>query len=188
MNAFLDTLIWLANFPATFGYASVFIAAFSSFGLLMLAFRSGGASGPGDRLRQLRVERGLAPADDGPSRPDVLGLLRRWFFRIVALVVLSSGAIGLASLIFGPVTAGYIYEHGVQVTAEQVDHDYVRFTAEDGTAYTLPHSFFTPPSYPEDTSLAFADQPVVRYLPDHPQAYVLDTRASLDSAGEPVGD
>ncbi|MGI6877198.1 hypothetical protein [Microbacterium sp. gxy059] len=184
----LDTVIWLANFPATHGYAMVFIAAFGAVGLLSHAF--GGASGSApSRLQLLREERGQAVAV--AQRRPVLLIVRQWAFRVLALVVLAGGVIGLLSLIMGPITSGYIHANGVAVEAEKVDgagREAVRFTAEDGETYTLPFPFFTPPSYPGDTSLAFAGEKiVVRYLPDHPQAYILDTDESLDSWGDPIG-
>lgn len=186
MRDILDTLIWIANYPATYGYACVFIAAFGAIGLLMLAARSPRVSRADSTLRRLRRERGL-PHGDAPAGLGLAGALRRWFFGLLSVVVLGGGAIGLASLVFGPITAGYIYGNGVSAEAETVDSDYVRFTAENGTTYTLHHNFFTPQSYPGDETLAFADRVVVRYLPGHPQAFVLDTRASTDAFGDPLG-
>lgn len=187
MNGIMDTLVWIANLPASHGYAVVFVAAFSAFGLVANAFGSRGRA-TASRLQQVRAARGMAADDGSTSRPDLIGGLSRWFFRVLALVVLASGVIALISLIGGPVTASYIYEHGVSTKAESTDSDYVRFTAEDGKTYTLHHNFFTPQSYPDDELLAFADQVVVRYLPGHPQAYVLDTNASFDAFGDPLGD
>ncbi|WP_105565748.1 hypothetical protein [Microbacterium halophytorum] len=186
MNEVLDTVIWLVNMPATHGYAFVFIAAFGSFGLLALTFKTSSGDTHSAALRRIRMERGL-PVGDAPSGPGPLSIVRRWFFGLLSIVVLGGGIVGLASLIFGPVTGAYIYANGVEVEAESIDSDYVRFTAEDGQTYVLSYSFFTAQSYPEDEMLAFADRVVVRYLPGHPQAYVLDTRASTDTTGRPLG-
>lgn len=191
MSAVLDTLIWIANVPATTGYAWVFISAFGAAGFAMLATGAGGRfrTARAARRRALAAEEvGQVPDEPAPGALAVLGRgISRWFFGALAVVVIGFGAIGLLSLIFGPITAGYIYHHGVTVEAEEADFDYVRFTAQDGVTYTLTYSFFTPPSYPGSEDIAFADTAVVRYLPDHPQAFVLDTRASTDSSGAPLG-
>lgn len=188
MNDILDTIVWIANVPATYGYAMVFLAAFGSAGIIGLGFR-GTRSRRDSRLTELRAERGQ-PVPAGA--PVALLRARNWFFRVLALAMIGSGVIGLLSLVNGPVTAAYIYEHGETTTGtvpEDLSSDWVRFTASDGITYTLPFAFFSPPSYPEDESVAFAaDELVIRYLPGHPQAYVLDTRATLDSQGQPIGD
>lgn len=187
MNGVMDTLVWIANFPATHGYAFVFIAAFGAFGLLANAIGSGGRR-KASYLQQVREARGMAAAEEPSQGPDVLGGLSRWFFRILGIVVLGCGLIGLISMIGKPITAAYIYEHGVSVEAKALDWDYVQYTAEDGETYTMRVNFFTTQSYPGNASLAIAVEPVVRYLPGHPQAFVVDTDASLDVNGDPVGD
>lgn len=191
MSAVLDTLIWIVNVPATTGYAWVFIGAFGATGFAMLVTGAGGRFriARAARRRALAAEAvGEVPDDPAPGALAVIGRgISQAFFGALGLVVIGFGAIGLLSLIFGPVTAGYIYDHGVAVEAEEVDSDYVRFTAQDGVTYTLSYSFFTPPSYPDSENIAFADTAVVRYLPSHPQAFVLDTRASTDSSGGPLG-
>lgn len=59
----MDTLIWLVNFPASHGYAMVFIAGFSILGLFALSAR--GAM-PGGELRAIREREGLLRADQRP--------------------------------------------------------------------------------------------------------------------------
>ncbi|MGO1770185.1 MAG: hypothetical protein ACTHZX_09550 [Microbacterium sp.] len=188
MSALTDTIVWIANVPATYGYAMVFLAAFGAFGLFAASFRGGGGARKG-RLIELRRER-------GQSTPGMLrrriARVRNWAFRIAALGLIGGGVIGILSLTNGPITSGYIAEHGetaIGTVPEGLSGDWVRFTASDGRTYTLPFSFFTQPSYPGDESPAFAgDELVIHYLPDHPQAYVLDTERTLDSWGEPIGD
>jgi hypothetical protein len=183
----LDTLIWLVNFPATHAYEMVFVGAFSSFGLIGLAFRKGPRL---SRLAELRAERGQAPST--VSAPVRIGAaLQTWFFRLLAIVVLSGLALALASLVFGPITRAYIYENGEQAIATQTDgiSDGVVFTTTEGETYTLNLPFFSPPTYPErDAFVSGSDQLVVRYLPGHPQAYVVDTTESVDAWGDPIGD
>jgi len=183
----LDTLIWLVNFPATHAYEMVFLGAFSSFGLIGLALRKGPRR---SRLAELRAERGQA-SSDVPAAARIGAALQAWFFRLLALVVLSGLAIAIASLVFGPITRAYIYENGEQALATSTDgiSNAVQFEASDGETYTLNMPFFSPPTYPDkDAFVSGADQIVVRYLPGHPQAYVIDTTESIDSWGEPIGD
>lgn len=184
----MDTIVWLANFPATHAYEMVFLGAFSAMGLIGAARRRGPSR---SRLEQLRIERGLQePEFSLGSR--IAAQARSWFFFVLALFVLSGLAIAIASLIFGPVTRGYIYDHGVRadtiVDDEFASFETVTFDAEDGTRYTLDLPFFSPVTYPDrNASASGTDALVVRYLPDHPQAYVVDTRESVDSWGEPIG-
>lgn len=176
----LDTIFWLLNFPASNGYAMVFIAAFGSTGLAMLAF--GGARGNRSRLQALREQEGLA-APTASAGPAVLTRTRQIVFRIVFAVVLGSGAVGLLALIGVPVTNAYIHANGVETTGTMDSGDWVTFTTEDGAEYTLANDFFTPSVYPDaHASVGWDDAPVtVRYLPGHPQAFVIDsTPASGD--------
>ncbi|WP_029151352.1 hypothetical protein [Microbacterium indicum] len=186
MTGFLDALVWLATFPATHGYEMVFVGAFGGIGLIAMAFR-GGSGSSGSRLADLRRERGLqAPAAAGASATFVFV---RWLWRILALVVLSGAVIGLISLISSPITSPYIYANGAMAVAVDNGDDTLTFTAEDGAEYTVNVPFFTQPSYPDaDAFLAMSEQVVVRYLPDHPQAFVVDTDETLDSWGESIGD
>lgn len=185
----VDTLVWLANFPATHAYEMVFVGGFSALGLIGLAFRGGPRR---SRLEELRVERGMA-SPEFPARERIGAAVQSWFFLILALVVLSGLVIGIASLIFGPITRGYIYEHGERAVSISDDaassFETVTFDAVDGRRYTLNLPFFSPVTYPDrDAFVTSTDELVVRYLPSHPQAYVIDTRESLDSWGEPLGE
>lgn len=167
----LDTLIWLVNFPASQGYAMVFIAGFSILGLF--AMSAGGAT-PDGSLRRIREREGLL-REEGPQRGQLGGRLRRIVFRILAFVMLANLVIGILSLIGVPVTRAYIYEHG-QPTAATFDGQWVTFTTATGVEYTLESNFFTQAVYPDRDAYIPSGEPVtVRYLPGHPQAFVIDS-------------
>ncbi|MEE6390152.1 DUF3592 domain-containing protein [Microbacterium paraoxydans] len=167
----LDTLMWLVNFPAAHGYAMVFIAAFSILGLFAVSAR---ATSGGGSLRAVREREGLLPAATR-SRGNVVGAVVRVVFRVLAFVMLGSLVIGILSLTGVPVTRAYIFENG-RPTTGTVDGDWVTFTAADGTEYTLESDFFTPAVYPDrDAWLPSGAPVVVRYLPSHPQAFVIDS-------------
>lgn len=167
----IDTLIWLVNFPASRGYAVVFIAGFSILGLLALSVRG---SGSGDALRDIREREGLLHAQERPHGA-VRGRVVRVGARVMALVMIASLVIGILSLTGVPVTRAYIHDHGRPTTAT-VDGDWVTFTTPDGVAYTLESNFFTPAVYPDrDAYFSTGDPVVVRYLPSHPQAFVIDS-------------
>lgn len=168
---FLDTLIWLINFPASHGYAMVFIAGFSLFGLFAMSVS--GAT-PGASLRRIREREGLL---DGRSatRGRMSGTVRRIVFRILAFVMLANLVIGILSLVGVPVTRAYIHEHGQPTTGTR-DGDWVTFTTATGVEYTVESNFFTPAVYPDrDAYLPSGEPVVVRYLPGHPQAFVIDS-------------
>lgn len=167
----MDTLIWLLNFPAAHGYAMVFIAGFSILGLCAMSVRG---AVPGGALRAIREREGLLRPEDRP-RGQVTGRIIRVVFRILALVMLGSLVIGILSLTGVPVTRAYIYDNGRPTTAT-MDGDWVTFTTADGVEYTLESNFFTPAVYPDrDSSLPGGEPVVVRYLPSHPQAFVIDS-------------
>lgn len=167
----LDTLIWLVNFPAAHGYAIVFIAAFSILGLFAMSARGGARGGS---LRAVREREGLVPAEPR-SRGNVGGTAVRVIFRVLAFVMLGSLVVGILSLTGVPVTRAYIFENG-RPTTGTVDGDWVTFTAADGTEYTLESDFFTPAVYPDrDAWIPSGTPVVVRYLPSHPQAFVIDS-------------
>ncbi|MCI1019993.1 hypothetical protein HWD99_15285 [Microbacterium sp. C5A9] len=167
----LDTLIWLVNFPASRGYVMVFIAGFSLLGLFAM---SASRSTPGVSLRRIREREGLLHRDDA-TRGQVWGTVRRIVFRILAVIMLGNLVIGILSLTGVPVTRAYIHEHG-QPTTGTVDGDWVTFTTSSGVEYTIESNFFTPAVYPDrDTYLPSGEPVVVRYLPDHPQAFVIDS-------------
>ncbi|WP_311259316.1 hypothetical protein [Microbacterium sp. WCS2018Hpa-9] len=167
----LDTLIWLINFPAAHGYAMVFIAGFSILGLF--AVSAPGAT-PGVALRRLREREGLLHGDDA-ARGRAGGTALRIVFRILAFVMVANLAIGILSLTGVPITRAYIHEHG-QPTTGTLDGDWVTFTTSSGVEYTVESNFFTPAVYPDrDAYLPSGDPVVVRYLPGHPQAFVIDS-------------
>lgn len=167
----LDTLIWLLNFPASHGYAMVFIAGFSILGLF--AMSASGAT-PDAALRRIREREGLLRPEDAP-RGVVGGRIRRIVFRVLAFLMLANLVIGILSLTGVPVTRAYIHEHGQPTTATR-DGDWVTFTTSGGVEYTLESNFFTPAVYPDrDAYIPSGQQVVVRYLPAHPQAFVIDS-------------
>jgi hypothetical protein len=171
----LDTLIWLVNFPASHGYAMVFIAGFSILGLFAL---SGARATPGTALRRIREREGLL-RDDGAARGAVAGRTLRIVFRVLAILMLANLVIGILSLTGVPVTRAYIYERG-QPTTGTIDGDWVTFTTSAGVEYTLESNVFTPAVYPDrDAFLPSGSPVVVRYLPDHPQAFVVDSSQAL---------
>ncbi len=175
MNGVLDTIVWLANFPVTHGYAMVFIAGFSLFGTLGLA-ASRGASGA--RLDAVRVREGFADAPKAPTLRRVFARVRRIVFLFLSLVLAVGGVLGILGLVGVPVTRAYIHENGLPTTG-RLDGEWVTFTNSSGVEYTLHNDFFTPSLYPDADAYIPTDQPVVvRYLPSHPQAFVIDTTQS----------
>jgi hypothetical protein len=167
----MDSFFWLLNFPAAHGYAMVFIAGFSILGLFVMSAR-GATVGGG--LRQIREREGLLRAQDRP-RGQLGGRVLRIVFRVLAFVMLGSLVIGILSLTGVPVTRAYIYDNGRPTTAT-TDGDWVTFTTADGVEYTLESNFFTPAVYPDrDAYIRTGEPVVVRYLPGHPQAFVIDS-------------
>jgi len=105
----------------------------------------------------------------------VLDTVRRVVFRILAFVMLGCLVIGILSRTGVPVTRAYIYDNGRPTTAT-IDGDWVTFTTAEGVEYTLESNFFTPAVYPDrDAYLPSGAPVVVRYLPSHPQAFVIDS-------------
>ncbi|UWF76688.1 MULTISPECIES: hypothetical protein [Microbacterium] len=170
----LDTIFWLLNFPAANGYAMVFLAAFGATGVGMRALRGPSVTAAG-RLRAVREREGLLPADAPTTTSSAAAHLQRVAFRVLFLVLLGGGLIGLLSLVGVPVTRAYIHANGVEAQGT-VDGNWVRFTTADGTAYTLPNDVFTPSVHPDrHASVGAGGTVTVRYLPGHPQAYVIDS-------------
>ncbi|MFK3678900.1 hypothetical protein ACI2IP_14310 [Microbacterium sp. NPDC090218] len=167
----MDTLIWLVNFPASHGYAMVFIAGFSILGLFALSVRG---AVPGETLRSIREREGLLRPADRP-RGRFGDSVVRIGARVLAFLMLGSLVIGILSLTGVPVTRAYIFDNGRPTTAT-LDGDWVTFTTAEGVEYTLESNFFTPAVYPDrDAYLASGQPVVVRYLPSHPQAFVIDS-------------
>lgn len=171
----LDSLVWLVNFPVTHGYAITFIAAFSMIGCFLLAVRSQKVS---VALTALREREGLPSASQPRPRTEVLSRIRRIFFGVLGLVMLGSLILGILATMGVPLTRGYIHANGVPTTGE-VDGGWVSFTSNAGVEYTLRNDSFTPSVHPNTRSYVGSGEPVViRYLPSHPQAYVIDTTQS----------
>lgn len=170
MNS-MDALVWLVNFPASHGYAMVFIAGFSTLGLFALSARG---AVPGEALRSIREREGLLHPTEHPRGRVWAGVVRIGA-RVLALVMVGSLVIGILSLTGVPVTRAYIYDNG-RPTTGTLEGDWVTFTTAEGVEYTLESNFFTPAVYPDrDVYLASGEPVVVRYLPSHPQAFVIDS-------------
>jgi hypothetical protein len=166
----MDTVFWLLNFPASHGYAMVFIAGFSILGLFALSMKGAAA---GDALRSIREREGM-PVAHARSR-DIQGAVRRGVFRALAVVMLGTLVIGILSLAGVPITRAYIFDHGRPTTAT-VDGAWITFTTAEGATYTLENDFFTPSVHPDrDAYIPSAQPVVVRYLASHPQAFVIDS-------------
>lgn len=169
----LDTLIWLVNFPAAHGYSMVFIAGFSILGLFAMSAR--GAT-PGGALRAVREREGLL-SEQTPARGQAGQRVVRIVFRILGFLMLANLVIGILSLTGVPVTRAYIYEHGDSASGT-IDGDWVTFTTASGVEYTLESDFFTPSQYPDRDAYLSGDEVTVKYLPGHPQAFVIDSSQS----------
>ncbi|WP_417504261.1 hypothetical protein [Microbacterium sp.] len=167
----MDALVWLVNFPASHGYAMVFIAGFSTLGLFALSARG---AVPGEALRSIREREGLLHPTEHPRGRVWAGVVRIGA-RVLALVMVGSLVIGILSLTGVPVTRAYIYDNG-RPTTGTLEGDWVTFTTAEGVEYTLESNFFTPAVYPDrDAFLTSGEPVVVRYLPSHPQAFVIDS-------------
>lgn len=167
----MDALIWLVNFPASHGYAMVFIAGFSILGLFALSARG---AVPGGALRSIREREGLLHPTERPPGRVWAGAVRVGA-RVLAFLMLGSLVNGILSLTGVPVTRAYIYDNG-RPTTGTLEGDWVTFTTAEGVEYTLESNFFTPAVYPDrDAFLTSGEPVVVRYLPSHPQAFVIDS-------------
>lgn len=167
-----DTLIWLFNFPASHGFVMVFVAGFSLIGCFVLALRP---TTPHNGLEAIREREGLPSLERPRSSSKLIGAVRRLFFTVLTVVMLGSLILGILGLTGVPVTRAYIHENGVP-TVGSMDGDWVTFTTNLGVEYTLPNDFFSPSVYPDRDAYLDSTEPiVVRYLPDHPQAYVIES-------------
>lgn len=173
MNPIFDTIVRLANFPAQHGYTMVFVVAFGLPGLVRMMFRGTGRGST--RLQELRAATDGAQAPGPNPTKVVLARIERWCFTALALVVGVGGLIGILSLMDFDVTEGYILDHGVE-TEGVYDGDAVTFSTDDGTEYRMPIDFFTEAVAPTYTGSIPTDEPItVRYLEQHPQAFVIDS-------------
>lgn len=167
----LDTLFWLLNFPASHAYATVFIAGFSILGLFAVSAKR---ASPQAALRRIRESEGILSDSRGPRR-QIGGTVVRVLFRILAFVMLANLVIGILSLTGVPVTRAYIHDNG-RPTVATIDGDWVTFTTGEGVEYTLESNFFSPAVFPDrDAYIPGGQGVVVRYLPSHPQAFVIDS-------------
>ena len=161
----MDTIIWLVNFPATHGFAMIFTVGFALFGLFMLVGSHRGSA----RLRELRAQNG----DIEPEHTwrDTAKAVQTWIYRVILVIALATLAVGLTSLMTNkPITAGYIHDHGVTTTGVYED-SVVTFTASNGTEYRMPIDSMIPAIHPGNWAMPGTVQ--VRYLPSHPQAFVI---------------
>ena len=172
----MDTIVWLANFPVTHGYAMVFIAGFSFMGLFAQSFRKIRSR---SQLSVIRDREGLPEPESAGAGRTVFAHLQRLFFRVLTAVMAVSIVLAILGLIGVPVTSSYIHDNG-QPAVATLDGDWVTFTTATGETYTLPHDFFTPSAYPDRDAWIPGPDVVVRYLPSHPQAYVIDTSQLAD--------
>lgn len=168
----MDAIIWLANFPVTHGYAVVFIAGFSLMGLFAQSFRSIGSR---SQLSMIRQREGLPEHEAGRASRNAFAHAQRLFFRVLTVVMAASMVLAILGLMGVPVTSAYIHDNGHPAVAT-LDGDWVSFTTVTGETYTLPNDFFSPSMFPDRDAYVPSDvDVVVRYLPSHPQAYVIDT-------------
>lgn len=173
MNIF-DTLIWLIDFPVRHGYPMIFIAGFSLIGVALMAFRPVGGRVK-SRLAAVREREGLPEAPQATDGRMVWARVQRVFFRILAVMMISGLILGILGLSDVPITHAYISERGVPTTAT-VDGEWVTFSTGSGETYTLESNFFTPALYPDSNAWIPSDTPVVvRYLPTHPQSFIIDS-------------
>ncbi|GAB3633606.1 hypothetical protein GCM10027421_29590 [Microbacterium shaanxiense] len=169
----MDTLIWLLNFPVGHAYPTVFIAGFSLMGLGVLSFRGVGGANP--KLTAMREREGLPEARSAGGVGHLAARVQRFGFRILAVVMVSGLVMGILALTGVPLTRAYIHENGVPTTGS-MDGDWVTFSTAGGQTFTIESNFFSPAVYPDTGAWVSSDAPVVvRYLPSHPQAFVIDT-------------
>ena len=176
-----DTLAWLLNFPVTNGYAMVFLAGFGLFGSIMWIFR-GPSDGHGKLVKIRERERLPEPRLKDHLLRAYLPI-RRTAASLLTIILGISLAAGIRGMTGGTWVREYIYEHGAKATGIMLDYDGpIQFQAEDGRTYTVMNEFFSPSEYPKDTSFYTyeGDEVTVRYLPSHPQAYVIDTAAGAE--------
>lgn len=170
----LDTLIWLINFPVSHGYVMIFIAGFSLLGIAALAFRPV-ASSARSPLAAVREREGLPEAGGTGGGRVLVARMQQVFFRILGVVMIAGLVLGILGVTGVPVTRAYIHTNGIPTTGA-VDGDWVTFSTSGGETYTLESNFFSSAMYPDAHAWIPSGAPVVvRYLPSHPQAFVIDS-------------
>ncbi len=173
-----DTVVWLLNFAVVNGYAIVFLAGFGLFGSVMAIFRSPVDASASSMLARVREREGLPESNRWDDVRRLLTRARRVTAVILTVVLgiaLVAGIRGMSSQTW---TRQYIWDHGVIATATVVDDfdEVVTFVAQDGRRYTLRNDFFSSAVMNQD-EFHFMDESEhirVRYLRDHPQAFVID--------------
>ncbi|AMS06023.1 hypothetical protein DUY81_16525 [Acidipropionibacterium acidipropionici] len=173
----MNTLVWLANFPVSNGYAMIFIGAFSLMGLGMMTF-GGGTTGDG-KLQKIRAAQGLPEARSGEELRAGLRTARRILAGLLLIGMVACLALGIMGVTGRGATRAWIHGHGTAADATMVSvegEDFVAFEAADGRTYWLHNDFFSPATWPDrEAFVSSGTRFQVRYLPDHPQAYVIDT-------------
>lgn len=168
----LDTLIWLLNFPASHAFTTLFVTVFALFGCFALALRP---NRPHNGLEAIREREGLPSLERPKASASIANAVRRPFFSALTVVMIGSLILAILGLTGVPVTRAYIHENGTP-TVGSVDGEWVTFTTNLGVEYTLPNDFFSSSVYPDRDAYLDPTLPVVvRYLPGHPQAYVIDS-------------
>lgn len=185
IDTILGTLIWLVNVPTSNGLVFVFLAVFGGLGVLMMYLATGRVRArrlPGSVITNAALVDGALPlltaararehlpraTPAASRRPN----LPRMLTRALLLVLTAAGILGLLGIVGVPVTHAYIWSHGTE-TGASIDGDWVTFTAADGRTYTVRNS---------DPTIGTSETSVrVRYLPKHPQAYVIVVPAAADA-------
>lgn len=181
----IDTLVWLAAFASKQSFLLVFILMFGVVGTGLLCIAWPARAGrrrdlasvlvlgdPDEILAAARVREGLPRATVQPRRrPSLHGLAAR----ALLLLLVLAGAVVLLDQIGVPGTRRYISEHGATAPA-RIDGGWVTFTAQDGRTYTLEIPPMARVTYPGDASFTGSSEEsaTVRYLPSHPQAYIIE--------------
>lgn len=173
-----DTLAWLLNFPVTNGFAICFTAGFGLFGAVMAIFQGSLTGTNSQKLAAIRTREGLPEPSPWDGARPVLTRARRISAIVLTVVLAVALAAGIRGLTSTSTTRQYIWDHGVTATATVTDGFYenLTFVAKDGQRYTVRNDFFSSAMYPqgEYEMLSEGDRVEVRYLPGHPQAFVID--------------
>ena len=186
MNPVFDAVVWIVDALMSQTVVLSLVAGTLLIPVLLLFVVRSGAHGrflPGtsytsgvlDRtpmpyLHAARRREGLPRATSIPENPRTPPVrIFAWVaLACLAIIALLAG-LGTARV---PVTQPYITAYGTPAQA-RAEGQWVIFTAHDGVEYRLYNRLFSP-SYPTGTlSVYDGDTFTVRYLPNHPQAYVI---------------